>query len=96
MAGIRRLNAPIFLAVVLSLLAGCQKATTPTSNVPTVPSTVVPTVTLATPPTAATCRAVPSIFASLPAPDVPPVTDVDWIRGPVDALVTLIEYSDFQ
>lgn len=101
MAGMRRVSIPFFLVVILSLLAGCRGATTPTSNVPTAPPTVPPTLLTApstVPPTlpARTCRAVPSIFASLPAPDVPPVTDADWMRGRADAPVTLIEYGDFQ
>ncbi|MGQ9467511.1 MAG: hypothetical protein ACUVXE_05925 [Anaerolineae bacterium] len=90
MAGMRRGSVLFFLAVILSLLAGCQGATTPTSNVPTASPTVTPTL-----PTR-TCRAVPSIFASLPTPNVPPVTDADRMRGRADAPVTLIEYADFQ
>ena len=26
----------------------------------------------------------------------PPVTDLDWVKGPASAKVTIIEYSDFQ
>jgi hypothetical protein len=27
---------------------------------------------------------------------VPPVSDTDWVQGPEDAMITIIEYGDFQ
>lgn len=85
------------LVVVLGLLTGCRGGATPTSNVPTLPSVATPATPTPSPAsTTAACRAVPSIFASLPALNIPPVTDADWARGRADALVTLVEYSDFQ
>jgi cyclophilin family peptidyl-prolyl cis-trans isomerase/protein-disulfide isomerase len=37
------------------------------------------------------------VMAPIPVlPDLPPVTEDDWVRGPEDAKITLIEYADFQ
>ena len=37
------------------------------------------------------------VMAPIPVlPDLPPVTEDDWVRGPEDAKVTMIEYADFQ
>jgi cyclophilin family peptidyl-prolyl cis-trans isomerase/protein-disulfide isomerase len=37
------------------------------------------------------------VASSLPVDEkVPPVTDADWVKGPADAKITLIEYADFQ
>jgi hypothetical protein len=27
---------------------------------------------------------------------ISPVTDADWVKGPADATVTIIEYGDYQ
>lgn len=86
---------PLAAAVTLILVA-CARGAPPTSNVPTAspPPTSTPTPIPTRLP--ATCQAVPSLFASLQPINVPPVTEADWVRGPANAPVTLIEYSDFQ
>ncbi|HIE38671.1 MAG TPA: hypothetical protein EYH30_03805 [Anaerolineales bacterium] len=92
----------LFLTIAVALLAvaaGCGgEEPPPTSNVPTL--VVTPTVPTATTPPATTepgqavCRAAPPVGTV--AEGLPPVTDQDWIRGPADAPITMIEYADFQ
>ncbi|MCS7179094.1 MAG: thioredoxin domain-containing protein [Anaerolineae bacterium] len=81
----------LLTGVVLVLLAGCRQPE-PVSHVPTAPPTSAPTSI----PGPAACWAAPSVFSSLPLLNVPAVTAADWARGPADAPVTLIVYSDFQ
>ena len=86
------------LALLLAACAGQPTATrapeptlaatalaAPTVSLPTVELTAAPTAIALTPQPTAT---EPSLFA--------PVTEADWQAGPADALVTLIEYGDFQ
>lgn len=88
-----RVKILLLAAVIPAIIAGCRSVATPTTPV----ATLTPPVATPTPtPRPATCQAVPSIFASLPALDVPEVTPQDWVKGAADAQVTLIEYSDFQ
>jgi hypothetical protein len=45
-------------------------------------------------PPPAFCAAQP---LTLPAePRIPPLTDADYVHGPADAPITVIEYADFQ
>ena len=93
----------LVIGVLLVVAVGCSGAPiTPRSNVPTLPAaTSQPEATdqaTAEPddaaPALAGCHAVPSVGQELD--NLPPTTADDWVRGPADATLTLIEYADFQ
>jgi len=83
--------ALLVIIVIVGLVAGCNTPTpSPTATPsPTEPPTVAPA---ATTPGTVECRA--RAFGKVDG--LPPVSDQDWVRGPADAPITLIEYSDFQ
>jgi hypothetical protein len=85
-------------------LAGCipQVQATPTATA-TTNTRPAPTVILTVPTQAALfpdsgC----TVITQKPTPGptaesiFPPVSDTDWVKGPITAKVTIIEYSDFQ
>ena len=88
------------MALVLGLV-GCASPTgqaTPVSNVPTLAVSPTPS-SASTPwpttlPGAASCRPVTPIGVT--ADGLPPINAEDWVRGPADAPITLIEYADFE
>jgi cyclophilin family peptidyl-prolyl cis-trans isomerase/protein-disulfide isomerase len=83
----------IFLLPLALLLAAC-----------TAPGAAEPTATTAAPiqeaevaePASCTAVASEQRQAVLDSSPVPPITDEDWSRGPADATITILEYSDFQ
>ncbi len=96
----------ILITLVLAALGlvGClpqvKANPTPTATTTTRPS---PTVVLAVPTQAAlfpdsSCTVVTQ--KPTPGPTAasifPPVSSTDWVKGPANAKVTMIEYSDFQ
>lgn len=95
----RKVHFLIVTGILLAATVACtSRQATPTSNVPTLAVTSTPlfspTIRPTTAPGEATCRAVPPIGVAVEG--VPSVSDQDWVRGPADAPVTLIEYADFQ
>ena len=59
-------------------------------------ATAVPSPTPTPSPTAASLSSTPSAPTPTATPDIAQVTATDWVTGPVNAPVTIIEYSDYQ
>lgn len=94
----------IILLLSAMFLAGClpQSQVTPTVT-PTATTYPAPTAVVTIP----SLQAIQpesgcTVISQQPTPGptaesiFPPVADTDWIRGPANASVTIIEYSDFQ
>ncbi|MCE1252055.1 MAG: peptidylprolyl isomerase [Anaerolineae bacterium] len=85
-------------APVTNTEVATQNATTDGSATAEPTPARMPTLPVSTAP--ATCKVVDSLLPEIPEqyrPSIPPVDEkTDWIEGPSDAVITLIEYSDFQ
>jgi hypothetical protein len=85
---------PLAAALATLLLSACAPALTPTASPTPFPPTATPapapsaTPRPATPTTTVTAAAQESLF--------PPVGVDEWQKGPADARITIIEYSDYQ
>ncbi len=94
------------LLVALLLAVSCRSAATettpdadplvlyatakPATAVPA-PATAVPTVKPSADPTAAAAEPVPAVDLEDPLA----VRETDWVMGPPDAIITLLEYGDY-
>jgi protein-disulfide isomerase len=94
----------LFLMLASVVLASClpQVQATPTLTA-TTKASPAPTVVLTVPAEVAIspdsgCTVITQKPTPGPTPVsiYPPVTDLDWVKGPASAKVTIIEYSDFQ
>lgn len=102
-----RKSIPLLLLLIAVVLSAClpQTTATPAATLTATPNTgsnPVPTVALI-PPSQQTlpdsgCTVVTKKPTAGPtaASIYPPITETDWVKGPADAKVTIIEYSDFQ
>ncbi len=94
------------LCVLIVFLTACNGAFSPMNYTPTPAVTATPTakpspVPQPTQPPDPTATPLPGgcqVISLLPEwnPAFPKISDTDWQKGPKDALITLLEYSDFQ
>jgi hypothetical protein len=90
------INQLIHLGITVSILVGACSTSTPSPNPASPTDTETPSIQL---PTAIPTLDVPppTSAPSTPSPQpFPPVTSGDWSRGPDDAEITILIYSDFQ
>jgi cyclophilin family peptidyl-prolyl cis-trans isomerase len=84
-----------WLVVATLMLGACTSQAPPPTSTPTlwVP---IPLGSVSAPPATGTPTGLPLSTTPVPtlAP-IPPITETDWIRGPADAPITLLLYSDF-
>jgi hypothetical protein len=95
----------ILLVMLLAVgLSGClpQAATTPTVT-PTIQPQIFPTADISFPNNASllpdsgcTVRIQKPTPGPTPEPPYPAITAADHVKGPADARITIVEYSDFQ
>lgn len=87
---LRRLCQLAGLGLAALVLSACAPALTPTPTATPLPPTATPV-----PPTPSRVPA-----TATPVPDhtsvFPPVGPGEWQKGPADARLTIIEYSDYQ
>jgi hypothetical protein len=91
----------LILLMAVVVLSACTPAATATptqENTATVLPPTATALTVANTPTGPTCKPFDLLNEVLPAADsrVPAVNNADWTTGPATALVTIIDYSDFQ
>jgi hypothetical protein len=99
-----RKSIPLLLLFIAVLLAGClpqTQAATPTVTatrpVPVSTSAlIVPTQANFQPDSGCTVVAKKPTPGATPQTIYPAITEQDWTKGPADAKVTILEYSDFQ
>jgi hypothetical protein len=90
----------LVLLMLVVALSACTPTATATPTQENTATAVPPTATVTTAATTSSAACQPFVLLDqvLPAADprVPAITDADWALGPSSALVTLIDYSDFQ
>jgi hypothetical protein len=99
-----RKSIPLLLLSIAVLLAGClpqtQAATPTVTETKPLPASksvlIVPTQGILLPDSGCTVVAKIPTPGATPQTIYPTITQQDWTKGPADAKVTILEYSDFQ
>lgn len=94
----KRISLILLVVLLGGLLAACQPASQPEATQTPAPTVAVPTDTVVETTGEATCVPNPPL-PEASAEDLAvftPNPDTDWIKGPEDALITIVEYADFQ